>query len=602
MNPTRFPGHIPMSPPEDDDQTVIRPSAGKAPVSGPYGPAEQDEADNALPIGSKIAEFEVKGLIGTGGFGIVYRAHDHSLGRDVALKEYLPTSLAARKDGQTVSVKAARHADTFAAGMASFINEARILAHFDNPSLVKVYRFWRANGTAYMVMPYYEGPTLKQVIQEASHVPTEEWLTSLLIPLMSALQLLHGENYFHRDIAPDNILLVKGKGPVLLDFGAARRVIGDKARAITVILKPGYAPVEQYSENPDMTQGAWTDIYALAAVMHHAITGKPPMPSVSRLMKDTATPLAQAAAGRYSNRFLRALDQALSVRPEHRPQSIAEFRSLLGLHDLPMPDATSQRNQDRRGPALDRKAAVGGGVLAVAAVAVAAFMLTGQEKPAFSPARSDRAQTPTQPPAPAQQAASPAPLEQQVPANEPAPQAPAPVPARPFEPADALAQLYELRDRAHGVAVDLDRTTVRIGKDKLRFQVQPDKAGYLYILMLGTDRQHISLLFPNGLDQKNQVKAGQAINLPRPGWAMTAGGPAGTNEFIAMVSERPRDFTRIGLKKVGPFSEFTLANVDTLMHSGSGSAPVLAGTPVCAAGTDCPSGYGAARFSIEEIN
>src|SRR5512140_538871 len=156
-----------MSDPKDDDKTV-----GPGPVgpwsSAPAGAAQSVDSKehNALPVGSRVGEFEIKAIIGIGGFGIVYLAHDHSLGRDVALKEYLPTSLAYR-NGLNVSVKTAREADTFAAGLASFINEARVLAHFDNPSLVKVYRFWNENATAYMVMPYYEGPTLKQALQEA---------------------------------------------------------------------------------------------------------------------------------------------------------------------------------------------------------------------------------------------------------------------------------------------------------------------------------------------------------------------------------------------------------------------------------------------------
>ncbi len=163
-----------MSEPQADDKTVIPDRPMGAPGSPTETPGTPDGGnDNALPVGSRLAEFEIKSIIGIGGFGIVYLAHDHSLGRDVALKEYLPTSLAYR-NGLNVSVKTARQADTFAAGLSSFINEARVLAHFDNPSLVKVYRFWNEYGTAYMVMPYYEGPTLKQALQDAAQAPAEE--------------------------------------------------------------------------------------------------------------------------------------------------------------------------------------------------------------------------------------------------------------------------------------------------------------------------------------------------------------------------------------------------------------------------------------------
>jgi hypothetical protein len=159
--------------------------------------------------------------------------------------------------------------------------------------------------------------------------------------------VLHAAQCYHRDIAPDNILLLKGSGrPLLLDFGAARRVIGDMTQALTVILKPGYAPVEQYADEPSMKQGPWTDVYALAAVIYFAIQGRTPPPAVGRLMSDSYVPLATAAASRYSERFLRAIDHALSVRPEDRPQSVQAFAADLGIEiDEPggAPDAASTR-------------------------------------------------------------------------------------------------------------------------------------------------------------------------------------------------------------------------------------------------------------------
>ena len=153
-----------------------------------------------------------------------------------------------------------------------------------------------------------------------------------------ALGELHESGLLHRDIAPDNIILLAGSGrPLLLDFGAARRVIGDMTQALTVILKPGYAPVEQYAEIPGMKQGPWTDVYALAAVVYFAIVGRTPPPSVGRLLNDTYKPLVEAAAGRYSPEFLAAVDRALAVRPEQRTQSIAQLREELGLEGLVAP-------------------------------------------------------------------------------------------------------------------------------------------------------------------------------------------------------------------------------------------------------------------------
>ena len=328
--------------PEDDDEERTR---IRVPATGPVTVATEidrrlqvesaaaDDHDSlSLPPGTMLGEFELTNKLGEGGFSIVYLAHDHSLDRKVALKEYLPSSIAQRKAQTQVSPRSERHRDTFEAGLKSFINEAKLLAHFDHGSLVKVYRFWSANGTAYMVMPLYHGLTLKDTVRAMSEPPDEAWLMKLLGPLSEALSVIHGDQCYHRDIAPDNVILLEGTGrPLLLDFGAARRVIGDMTQALTVILKPGYAPVEQYAELPDMKQGPWTDVYALAATVYWCITGKTPPPSVGRMLSDSYVPLAQSASGRYSARFLSAVDRALAVRPEQRTQSIEALRLDLGL-------------------------------------------------------------------------------------------------------------------------------------------------------------------------------------------------------------------------------------------------------------------------------
>jgi len=292
---------------------------------------------NKLAVGFRLDEYEISGVIGEGGFGIVYLAWDHSLQRRLAIKEYMPASLARRTSGLPVEVRSEQHVESFEAGLRSFINEAKLLARFDHPSLLKVYRFWQANGTAYMVMPYYEGPTLKQALAAMGQRPDEAWLHQLLAPVLDALEYLHAASCYHRDIAPDNILLIDGGRPLLLDFGAARRLIGDMSKSATVILKSGYAPIEQYGEIPGLSQGAWTDIYALGAVLHFAIVGKVPLPSVSRLVRGNEPGLAQRAAGQYSERLLKAVDRMLTVQPLERPQSIAEVRALLGIPQAPGP-------------------------------------------------------------------------------------------------------------------------------------------------------------------------------------------------------------------------------------------------------------------------
>jgi serine/threonine protein kinase len=298
-------------------------------AAAPPSPARR--SGNALPDGARLGEFEIRSVIGEGGFGIVYLAWDHLLQRQVAIKEYMPSTLATRSLTTDVTPRADKFAETFALGLRSFINEAQLLASFDHPSLLKVYRFWEANGTAYMVMPFYQGTTLKRTLIALNAPPEEGWLMAQLVPLLDALDEMHEARCYHRDIAPDNILLLDEGRPLLLDFGAARRVIGDATQALTAFLKPGYAPVEQYAEMPSMKQGAWTDLYALGSVLHYAIVGHTPPESVARLVTDTMVPLTRAAQGRYSERFLRAIDHALGVRPQDRPQSVAEMRLDLGI-------------------------------------------------------------------------------------------------------------------------------------------------------------------------------------------------------------------------------------------------------------------------------
>ena len=316
-----------MSTERDASKTIREPTRGGRDAASLA--ADLSMAGHALPAGTQLHDYVITGLLGEGGFGIVYLAEDAGLQREVAIKEYLPSSMASRaKDAMTVLVKSHNHQETFTLGLKSFVNEARLLARFDHPALVKVHRFWEANGTAYMVMPYYRGPTLKATLAELGRPPDEAELRKWLWPLMDALSVMHAAQCYHRDIAPDNILITEN-GPLLLDFGAARRVIGDMTQALTVVLKPGFAPIEQYGDLPGMTQGAWTDIYALASVLYTAISGRRPMPSVERLLDDRLRPLAEVAQGQFPGPFLDAIDQALALKPADRPRSVEAFRALL---------------------------------------------------------------------------------------------------------------------------------------------------------------------------------------------------------------------------------------------------------------------------------
>lgn len=379
---------LPMSaddPAADADRARTLPAAAAATLPDAAG-------SNALPAGTQLGEFTIEAVIGEGGFGIVYRAQDRALKRTVAIKEYMPGAIAARQADARVTVRGRQHRETFELGLKSFINEARLLAGFDHPALVKVFRFWAANGTAYMAMPLYEGGTLRDLLRQMSAAPDEAWLRSLLQPLLDALDLLHRADCLHRDIAPDNILMAAGSSarqpkPVLLDFGAARRVLGGQTQALTVILKPGYAPIEQYDEIPGMTQGPWTDLYALAAVLHFAIAGRPPPQAVGRLVQDAAVPLAQAAAGsgRYSAPFLAAIDAALAPRPEERPRSVAQWRAMLdGVGASPAPSSAASPASASARPRWARAITVG----ALAGLLLIGLMWGGLYWRAFSSQRA----------------------------------------------------------------------------------------------------------------------------------------------------------------------------------------------------------------------
>jgi serine/threonine protein kinase len=284
---------------------------------------------NCLPVGTKISDFEIIGLIGEGGFGIVYLARDISLDRVVAIKEFMPAAFAGRIDGIRVAVRAANHRATFDAGLKSFINEAKMLAKFAHPALLEVFRFWEGNGTAYMAMRLYKGETLRQYISTGTKKFNEDEIAQIMGPIFDALEMLHREQVFHRDIAPDNIMLANGRS-VLLDFGSARKIIGDATQALTTVLKPGYAPIEQYSDDGTMKQGPWTDVYALGGVLYHLAVGKSPIQAVSRMLSDPMLTVNEVAGDTFSTRFSDAVTTAMRVRIEDRFQTVTSFREALG--------------------------------------------------------------------------------------------------------------------------------------------------------------------------------------------------------------------------------------------------------------------------------
>ena len=594
--------------------TVAHAAAGSLPAAQPQAgtewlraiaptqamPSGSATANNAasglLPTGTKLAEFEITGLIGQGGFGVVYRAWDHALEREVAIKEYMPSSLANRQaDGRVVPLSE-RHKETFDAGMRSFINEARLLAQFDDPSLLKVYRFWQEHGTTYMVMPLYRGQTLKAALTAMSAPVDEAWLLQVVDRVTHALAIMHQASCYHRDIAPDNILLLEDTGlPVVLDFGAARRVISDMTQAITVILKPGYAPVEQYAEVPDMTQGAWTDVYALGAVMHVAICGRAPPPSVARMISDQYVALAsnEVLSKRYSHRLLATIDQALSVRPEHRPQSMAALREALDLPPIgvattaavasPVQAPIGQIVPVGKAPASRRALLVGAGLGVTLLVAGGGWWLS-------RPAKVGHAST----------SAASAALEGAVKPTPIAGNVATPAPPRPFEIGRVLQELIAGGAGPMGVSAAPAMERVKIDKDRLEFTVKSQRAGFVYVLMLSSAGDLLQL-FPNQLDKRNQIRAQESLSLPRASWAMKAGGPAGTNQFVVLVSERERDFAATGIQYDGVFGQFSLPVLAALEAGRASTAPPpLLGKNVCEPNATCPDVIGVAGFKIVE--
>jgi serine/threonine protein kinase len=281
---------------------------------------------NALPVGTRLQEYAIRSVVGEGGFGIVYLAHDTMLDWEVAIKEYLPGSLAARSANAQVEVRFADKRELFSKGMRRFVNEAHILARFKHPALVSVLRLMEANGTAYMVMPFYRGKTLREMVRGGFRVKTTEDLFSLLLPVLDGLTQIHSVDCYHLDISSDNILILGNGAPVLLDFGAARHTELSGEDPTTIILKPGFAPIEQYSnDDNELVIGPWTDIYAISAVAYLLVTGGMPTVSVARIMKDTVRPLASFATPALPASVLSIVDAGLAVKPCGRPQSVKVY-------------------------------------------------------------------------------------------------------------------------------------------------------------------------------------------------------------------------------------------------------------------------------------
>ncbi len=308
----------------------------------------------ALPEGTElVGDFRIQRVLGAGGFGVTYLADELALGRAVTIKEYFPSDFAARGDGLDAVPRSENCAGDYKWGLDRFIEEAQTLARFDHPNIVRVYRYFRSNNTGYMVLQFEQGQSLKTWLKNLGRAPRQKELDAIIAPLLDALEVIHKADFLHRDIAPDNIIIRKNGEPVLIDFGSARGEIAAHSKTVSALVKPGYSPYEQYAET-SRQQGPWTDIYALAATLYHAVTGKRPPDAPSRMVKDEMVSPRDAAISSYRAGFLRAIERALALGVDQRPQSVVAWRGELLAPDPPKPGWLASRAKEKKkdAPAL----------------------------------------------------------------------------------------------------------------------------------------------------------------------------------------------------------------------------------------------------------
>ena len=290
-----------------------------------------------LPPGTPLmnGQYLVGKILGKpGGFGLTYLGWDSQLATYVAIKEYLPRDLAGRHlDRISVTTHTNGDSESFRYGLEQFLLEARTLAQFDHPNVVRVRAFFQENATAYLVMDYLQGNSLSDHLANLGGRMSEKAALDSMLPILAGLGEVHAKGFLHRDIKPQNIYITTNGRPILLDFGTARQAMGN--RGLTTVITPGYAPWEQYHRHGK--QGPWTDIYACAATLYHLVTGVIPPEAAERVAQDDLLPPAQVAAGISAN-FSAAIMKALSIDPASRPQTVMEFQnSLMGFTITPPP-------------------------------------------------------------------------------------------------------------------------------------------------------------------------------------------------------------------------------------------------------------------------
>ena len=288
------------------------------------------QANCALPQGYRLDRYRIERQLSVGGFSIVYLAMDED-GTPVALKEYLPNSLALRADGQIEPQVSEEHLPSFRYGMKCFFEEGRALAKLMHPNVVRVLNFFRANGTVYMVMQFERGRTLHEYIQKHRGEMRENFIRAVFARMLNGLREVHAHKLLHLDIKPSNIYLRKDGTPVLLDFGAARQTLMNDQPILKPMYTPGFASPEQYDGRNGL--GPWSDIYSVGASLHACIAGNAPPRADERLKRDALQPLTKTHGGRYSSQLLGLVDWCLRLDALQRPQSVYALQKALLLQD-----------------------------------------------------------------------------------------------------------------------------------------------------------------------------------------------------------------------------------------------------------------------------
>ena len=305
-----------------------------------------EQVNQPLPAGFRLEQYRIARQIACGGFSIVYLAYD-SDDMPVAIKEFLPQALALRVSDSPEPLIAEAHRAPFSQGLRCFFEEGRTLALLNHPNVVRVCNFFRANGTAYLVMAYERGRTLREHIRLHQGPMDEGFLRRMFVQLLDGLREVHSHRLLHLDIKPANIFLRSDGTPLLLDFGAARQALDRDHPRFQAIHTAGFAAPEQYGESGEL--GPWTDIYGIGASLYACLANGPPVAADLRAVTDELVPAAQRWKRQHSAHLLRTIDLCMRLDPLERPQSVfALQRELLPLLPAAAPAgniATTVRNK-----------------------------------------------------------------------------------------------------------------------------------------------------------------------------------------------------------------------------------------------------------------